>query len=914
MKKLLLGLPLLLMSPLLLLMLGMGNSNIASVQAACANAAATTSTGGTFGIGTLNWRGAHHYQQNPHPGEQPYSVRVPNMVAKVGSSGASIIGFQEFEAPQAKAFLKQTHRAWSLVKGKRHGHPDSSDSIAYQPGVWTVDEVRYVSIRYGGPIVQIPLVRFTSTKGLGSIWVLNTHNPANSINGTAAMRDAAVRAEAKTLHQLQSSEPNTPLFLTGDMNDKARFKTLFLSLAGGGWSAANPNDKQIDWILGSDTVTFSGTVVDQSTNDRAHKYTDHPFVYTSAQLAGATTGGTGTGDGTGQAGTGTDLGVMPTSINATPGGPVNGTILMANANIKLRSGFTPGVRALAAPSPDFITLNEVGDVPISQMRSSAPGYDAYRDPTPVHTKDGGLRSLDNAIMWRTDKWKMLDGGRVRIAQDDHVIFKGHNKDWGRWAIWGVFQRTDGAVVSVIASHQMTNPFRWAHTQWGNQPFTRATQYGQGMDYLTQLASKLSAYGPVFLGGDMNSHPGEGPNSAAAKMQAAGYSYTKDSGVIYNFYARPVTVAKTWEISKAAVHSDHPALFTRMKMNGAGPGSGTTTSTGTSTGSTQTVAATAAGCPPCPSTYGNLGSVVLQNVANTESTSGAEVAAKAAYQAGFRGDDLATIVAIAHVESSWNPNASNGSHFGLWQIATSHKGLVPGWNKPSDIFDPLLNARYAFALYSGRPGSGEAKFADWLPFEKVDYHQYLPQARQAIAATAGSAALTPVANTSSTCSASAITVAGDLSAELSARINAMQHTPNGLCGLSWTHGAPCTYSGQCPKVVDALYGGPGVGRGYGNGQDVAQGIIDAGLAQAHGTGLDPLPPVGAVVSYNRGDGVGHVAIYVGNGKIFGNDYGCSANGVYGCVGFADVHTPAGSVTWALPKPAFDLGGNPARSAA
>jgi hypothetical protein len=109
---------------------------------------------------------------------------------------------------------------------------------------------------------------------------------------------------------------------------------------------------------------------------------------------------------------------------------------------------------------------------------------------------------------------------------------------------------------------------------------------------------------------------------------------------------------------------------------------------------------------------------------------------------------------------------------------------------------------------------------------------------------------------------------------------MLHTSHGLCALSWTRGAPCTYENQCPKVVDALYGGPGVGRGYGPGQDVAEGIINAGLAQAHGTGLDPLPPVGAVVSYDTGTREGHVAIYVGGGKIFGNDFGCSAVGVYG----------------------------------
>ncbi|GAA4127676.1 hypothetical protein GCM10022215_38400 [Nocardioides fonticola] len=903
MKKVALGLPLLLMAPLMLLFLGMGNANIAAVQAACGTAA--TSPGGMFGIGTLNWRGASHYKSNPHPGEQPYAVRVPNMVAKIGASGASIIGFQEFESVQAQAFLNATHGAWAIVKGHAHGKPATADSIAYQPGVWTVAEVRYVAIKYGGPTVQIPLVRFTSTKGLGSIWVLNTHNPADVVNGNDAMRDDAVRAEANALRQLQTSEPTTPLFLTGDMNDKARFKNLFLTTAGSGWSSANTDDNQIDWIMGSPTVTFSGTVVDQSTKDNAHDYTDHPFVYTSAQLTNGPSAGD-TAASTGQAGTGNDLGVMPTSINATPGGRVNGNILIANANIKLRSGFTPGVRALAAPAPDFITLNEVGDVPIAQMQADAPGYGAYRDPTPVRAADGGARSLDNAIMWRTDTWKMLAGGRVRIVQDDHVIFHGSNKNWGRWAIWGVFQRTDGAVVSVISSHQMTNPFRYPNSQWGDQPFTRATQYGQGMDYLVQLAAKLAAYGPVFLGGDMNSHPGDGPESAAAKMQAAGFSHTKDSGVIYNFYAAPVSIEKTWEISKAAVHSDHPALFTRMAMNGAGPGGPTSVTSGAGVENIDTGTT----CPPCPSTYGDAGSVVLQNVAATDSSSGAQVAAKAAYQAGFRGEDLVTAVAIAHVESSWNPNASNGTHFGLWQMAASHQGLVPGWNQPGDIFDPLLNARYAFALYSGRLGSGEAKFADWLPFEHADYHQYLDQARQAVAAAVGTGALTPVADTGASCAASAITVAGDLSAALSARINAMQHTPGGLCGLSWTHGAPCTYSGQCPKVVDALYGGPGVGRGYGNGQDVAQGIINAGLAQAHGTGLDPLPPVGAVVSYNRGDGVGHVAIYVGNGKIFGNDFGCSANGVYGCVGFADVHTPSGSVTWALPKAGFDLGGMPA----
>jgi hypothetical protein len=597
-KGILLGLPLVLLCPVMLLLLGIGSANIEAVRTACATTAGP-GPGGSFGIGTLNWRGASHYTKNPHPGERPYGERVPNMVSKIGASGASIIGFQEFEPPQAQAFPRATDGAWRIVAGKRRSHRSTADAIAYQPGTWTVNEVRYVSIKYGGPTIQVPLVRFSSTGGLGSVWVLNTHHPANAVGGTNAMRDAAVRAEARALRQLRAAEPSTPQFLVGDMNDKTRFKRLFLSLSPG-WSSANTSDSQIDWIMGSPDVTFSGTVVDQSTNDNAHRYTDHPFVHASAQLAGSTPDHPG--------GTTTGLGVMPTDISATP----------------------------------------------------------------------------------------LDA--------------------------------------------------------------------------------------------------------------------------------------------------------------------------------------------------------------------AKVAASAAYRAGFRGEDLVTAVAIARVESTWDPKATNGTHFGLWQISAQHQGLVPGWNARADIFDPLLNAKYAFALYSARPGSGEAKFADWIPFEKPDYRQFLDAARQAVAGTGGAASVTKDG-----CTASPIQVAGELSAALSARVDAMMNTPNGLCSLSWATGAPCTYKNQCPKVVDALYGGPGVGRGYGNGEDVAQGIVNARLAQSHGTGLDPLPPVGAVVSYNRGDGVGHVAIYVGGGKIFGNDYGCAATGVYGCVGFADVHAPSGSVTWALPKREFDLGGMPGAAA-
>ena len=368
----------------------------------------------------------------------------------------------------------------------------------------------------------------------------------------------------------------------------------------------------------------------------------------------------------GRTSTGTIVGELPANINATAGRPVTGNLTVANANIKLRSGATPGIAALAQASPDFITLNEVGDVPLEQMRAAAPGYSAYRDPVKDTTAGAITQSLNNVIMWRADTWSLLDGGRVKIVDDDHAVVHGKQYLWDRYATWGVFSRADGAVVSVVAVHHMTNVYR-APQQWGSPAMGRIEQYGFGMDITTQLAQTLNSYGPVLIGGDMNSHPGDGPNAAAPKMSTAGYSYTKDSGIIYNFYAAPVTVAATWEISAAAVHSDHPALFTRLDMNGAGSFNATQL--------TSTTASGGRGCNPCPQLAAS-GAQTPGSLVDPIPT-GAREAARAAHWAGFRGEDLVTAVAVAGVESGWDPAARNGTHHGLWQIADSHRGLAPG---------------------------------------------------------------------------------------------------------------------------------------------------------------------------------------------------------------------------------------------
>jgi len=105
--------------------------------------------------------------------------------------------------------------------------------------------------------------------------------------------------------------------------------------------------------------------------------------------------------------------------------------------------------------------------------------------------------------------------------------------------------------------------------------------------------------------------------------------------------------------------------------------------------------------------------------------GAEVAAYA-YKAGFRGQDLVKIVAIAGRESSWrtgayNPDRSTGDDsYGLTQINMlgqmgTNRLRSFGISKPEDLYDPEVNMRAARVLFQ----SNSVPFYHWGPYKGMD---------------------------------------------------------------------------------------------------------------------------------------------------------------------------------------------------
>jgi len=251
------------------------------------------------------------------------------------------------------------------------------------------------------------------------------------------------------------------------------------------------------------------------------------------------------------------------NVGATTGaGGAGGSVVLAQANIPQRSGMS-GYRAsmsrVLSKHPDFVTLNEQAGRSLAQLVSGAPGYAAFRDPSVGHDA-GASQTLDTAILFRADTWRLVTGGRVKLVDDDRTTYTGRPVVWDRFATWATLTRiSDGATVSVVSVHQMTNPAKYGP----NKPLRQA-KYGAGMDVLLDLVQNLAGSGPVLIGGDFNVHASQQNQrwTAPAKMAAAGYGwYSKD--VDYLFVPAGVAhIEKTWS---GPMVSDHPYLAAQIGL-------------------------------------------------------------------------------------------------------------------------------------------------------------------------------------------------------------------------------------------------------------------------------------------------------------------------------------------------------------
>jgi len=539
-----------------------------------------------------------------------------------------------------------------------------------------------------------------------------------------------------------------------------------------------------------------------------------------------------------------DLGV----IEGPVGGSVEGQIGVASANIPTRSGadgFRASMPQVLSTDPDFVTLSEQSARSLDFIESAAPGYSAYRAP-PESGADAS-ESMSNVVLWKRDVWTLRNSGRVKIVDDDQAMFEGRPVTWDRHATWALLERkSDGAVVSIIAVHHMTNPHKFPG-QHGTPPLTRAQQYGQGMDILLQLANSLATHGPVLIGGDMNSHSTYTNLSwsAVVKMSAAGYGWY-DHSVDFVFFPQyqGVKLAQGWTGPMA---SDHQWVAGRLDMNGAGPTAAPEPATTTTETTTETTAETAASATTAADTLSaavpdsDVPAQVMQlrltegyPTITTEQATNAVVIAQVARDLNVPRRGLEIAIAVAIQESKLvNLTGGDRDSRGLFQQRRS-----ADWGTRTQITSPRLAAEAFFgeAQHTNNPGLLDIPNWEQLPLTLAAqavqqsgypdaYARWEPIAQEIAALLGGGLPDVETITSGSDqgideASAEECAPTGDIVAPVtlgSFNILGAGHT-DGKAGGGNEHAGFAGWEARLPQAIDALE---------------TQGVTIAGLQEVHG---------------------------------------------------------------------------------
>ena len=240
----------------------------------------------SFTIASFNVLGhSHTVPGGNRKGYASSGVRMGYALSALQSNGADIVGLQEFQQPQFNNFNGRTGAAWDVWPGMAGGSLGVENSIAWRTDMFSAVQKETVQIPYfGGKARLMPYVLLQHNLTGQKLWVANFHNPATTKDhgNNTRWRRAATSREISLANQLAAS--GYPVFFTGDFNERAEYfcpltaNTTLKAANGGstGGSCAPPPSMQVDWIFGSDGVSFSGyRAVDGSLVDRA---TDHPLV------------------------------------------------------------------------------------------------------------------------------------------------------------------------------------------------------------------------------------------------------------------------------------------------------------------------------------------------------------------------------------------------------------------------------------------------------------------------------------------------------------------------------------------------------------------------------------------------------------------------------------------------------------
>ena len=239
----------------------------------------------TFQIGTFNVLGSQHTTRTgDHRGYPSASVRNGRAVARIRSFGVDILGTQELQPDQLNALQAMT--GYAAYPGYAFGPGETDNSILYDDSRFEFVSGSSFTIHFMHANRPQTILRLRDRETGREFYVLNMHASAG-FGGYAVTRRAGHYTAAATVNRLKAE--GIPIFLTGDMNDRAEFFcrvapiTGMVAAIGGSISGGcHPAGAlAVDWVMGWGNVSFSNYIEDRST---MRTTSDHYFVSATATV------------------------------------------------------------------------------------------------------------------------------------------------------------------------------------------------------------------------------------------------------------------------------------------------------------------------------------------------------------------------------------------------------------------------------------------------------------------------------------------------------------------------------------------------------------------------------------------------------------------------------------------------------
>lgn len=245
----------------------------------------------TFTVATYNVLGSSHTSRG---GKWPRMASGPTRIrwaaGLLDARGVDVVGFQELQRDQLRTFVGATGGAWAAYPGESAGPLGIENSVAWRRSEWTALSLNTISIPYfDGRLRPMPYVLLQHNLTGRKAWFANFHNPASNPRrgNNDAPRWRAMMREVDLANRLWA-ETGYPVFVTGDMNEREVYfctmtaRAPMVAANGGsneGTCSPPPYPMPVDWIFGSDVVTFSNWTLQD-----VPRISDHPLVAAEATL------------------------------------------------------------------------------------------------------------------------------------------------------------------------------------------------------------------------------------------------------------------------------------------------------------------------------------------------------------------------------------------------------------------------------------------------------------------------------------------------------------------------------------------------------------------------------------------------------------------------------------------------------